>query len=275
MRSWMRSFLFSVFLFYSSLAYSECKFKPHVTKVYSLSGVTSVALNEIGLLKNPAVKGISVFNPISKNDFIGTRYPGGIFLSPTVFKEFGGGVVFYDESLELSRVLDPMSSIQGVQIKTRGLTPTAVSEYVVKELKFFLDGCEKEVGRFLLKTKTTATSLQKNTPKTRTAVYYLGDKLNGKHPEMIMVQDGVVKWLIEQKLIRSYPSPLAYVNWSAKIMRSLPKETLHIHLVDSGAQMIKNVQGKYGNWTLTYPGALVPGLTQLEAWNYFEEMATP
>ena len=271
----MRIFLFSYLLFFSIHSMAACQFKKHVTKVFSLSGVTSVALKEMGLLKNPAVKGISVFNPIGKTDFTGKRYPGGIFLSPGVFKEFGGGVVLYDESRELSSILDPMSSIQGIQVKTRGLIPVAVTEYVLKELEPFLQDCEKEKTSFLAKTYLTADRLSKTIPENRTAVYYLGRNRKGQHPEMIMVHDGIVKWLIEQKKIKSYPSSLAYVNWSAKLMRKLPKDTLHINVIDSGAEMTKKLEGKFGQWTLTYPGALVPGLTQLEAWGYFEDAASP
>jgi hypothetical protein len=264
-----------ILLIFSTNVRASCSFKKHISKVFSFSGVTSVALRELGLLRNPAVKGISVFNPISPSEFGGKRFPGGIFLSSQSFAEFGGGVVLYDESRELSTILDPMSSTQGVEIKTRGLTPLEVTEKVITVLAPFLSSCEKEVSAFRLKTKVAGENLLEMTPAGRSVVYYLGNSLPGKVPEMVIVQDGVVKWLLDQKKIQSYPSPLAYVNWSSKVMRSLPKKTLHIIVKDSGAEGSKDLKMVKGHWNLTYPGSLVPGLTQLEAWNYFEEAASP
>jgi hypothetical protein len=271
----MRICLSFFFLFISLPAFSVCRFKTHVTKVYSLSGVTSVYFRELGLLKNSIIKAISVFNPIGNDEFSGTRYPGGIFLSRNVLQEFSGGLVFYDESRELAHILDPMSSIQGIQIKTRGLSPIQVGEMVFKELSHFLDGCDEEIMKIQKKTSQLAQEYLSEVPQGRTVVYYLGDLQERKEPELIMVQDGIVKWLIEQKKIRTYPSPLAYVHWSKKMMKEMPANTLHILVKDSGADLIKKTEKKGKFWILTYPGSLVPGLTQLEAWKFFEESTSP
>ncbi len=265
----------SLLLFLFSFESGACQFKKHVSKVYSFSGVTSVALREMGLLTNPVVKGISVFNPIQKSEFSGRRFPAGIYLSHDTFKELGGGVLFYDESREINSVLAPISSIQSIEIKTRGLNPLEVGHLVEKELALFVQGCEKEFSALRMKMENSAATLLQQTPQDRSVVYYLGGLNNGRPPEMIIVQDGVVKWLLQQKKIKTYPSPLAYVNWSAKIMHSMPKNTLHILVKDSGSEGMKNLVKEKNYWVLTYPGSLVPGLTQLEAWNYFEVAASP
>jgi hypothetical protein len=132
----------------------------------------TVALKHIGLLKSSKLKGISVFNPISKNEFKGKRFPGGVFISQSVFSEFSGGVVFYDESRELSRILDPMSSIQSVQIKTRGLIPRDVTFYLVKELEPFVENCEKELAGLVELTKKEEIKLSLKFAKPLFVVYF-------------------------------------------------------------------------------------------------------
>jgi hypothetical protein len=258
-------------LFISLSAIAECRFKKHVTKIFSLSGATSIALRDYGMLKNRVVKGISVFNPIGSDEFSGKRYPGGIFLAPGVFQEFSGGVIFYDESRELERILSPMSSIQGIEIKTRNLTPLEVSKYVKEKLKPFLESCEKEESVFLLKTKSLEEKLLNFIPSQKTEVFYLGSIFERHPPEMLMVNDGVVKLLVDKKKIRTYTSPLAYVSWSTKLMQNLPADTLHIGIIDSGEKKTIKFIKKENKVDLTYPGALVPGLSQLEAWVYLQE----
>ncbi len=258
-------------LFISFSALAECKFKKHVTKIFSFSGVTSIALREYGLLKNPVVKGISVFNPIGKDEFSGKRFPGGIFLAPGVFQELAGGVIFYDESRELERMLSPMSSVQGVEFKTRNLTPVEVSGYVKVQISPFIESCEKEADAYMTKTMKLEQKLMGLFPKLKTEVFYLGSVLETNPPSMLMVNDGVVKLLKEKKLIRTYPSPLAYVSWSSRLMQMLPRDTIHIGVLDSGQDLMRNVSRKGNKINLTYPGSLVPGLSQLEAWVYLHE----
>ena len=71
----------------------------------------TVLLREVGLLNDPALQGISVFNPIPEKDFKKTRYPGGVFLSRTTLKEFHQSIVFYDEGRELNKLLSLSSLV--------------------------------------------------------------------------------------------------------------------------------------------------------------------
>ncbi len=228
----------------------------------------TVALKHLGLLKSTKLKGISVFNPITNDEFKGRRFPGGVFISQSVFSEFSGGVVFYDESRELSRIMDPMSSIQSLQIKTRGLIPRDVTFYLVKELAPFVENCEKELAAFVELTKQEELKLISRFTKPLFVVYFLGEYRQGKPPEMLIVNDGIVKWLIENGKIKTYPSPLAYVNWSAKVMKTLPDSTIRIVVKDSAEGMNKLKKKEKDHIKFIYPGALVPGISQLEAWNY-------
>ena len=247
---------------------SGCEFKKHVTKIFSLSGPMTVALKHLGLLNKSRVHGISVFNPISKEDFKGKRYPGGVFISQGTFAEFGGGIVFFDESRELSRILSPMSSIQGIELKTRGLVPGEVTSYLIKHLEPIVDNCNKELAGFINTTKKEEDKLLSLFPKSKFVVYFLGEYRQGNPPEMIMVNDGIVKWLIEKGKIKTYPSPLAYVNWSAKVMKTLPNDVEKIAVKDSAENMVKSKRIDDDHLNFIYPGSLVPGISQLEAWNY-------
>jgi hypothetical protein len=259
---------FFLLVFFSLKANAACDFKPHVTKVFSLSGPMTIALKHMGLLKHPKLYGISVFNPIAKDEFKGRRFPGGVFISQSTFSEFSGGIVFYDESRELSRILDPMSSLQARQIKTRGLTPGDVTSYLVKEIEPFVEHCEKELSDLVELTKKEEAKLLARFPKPLFVLYFLGEYHQGRPPEMLMVNDGIVKWLVENGQIKTYPSPLAYVNWSAKIMKTLPDSLIRIVVKDSAEGMTKLKKKEGDHINFTYPGALVPGISQLEAWNY-------
>ena len=105
----------------------------------------------------------------------------------------------------------------------------------------------------------------KRLPIGLSVVFYLGNFIGGRAPEMVMVNDGVVKWLIEEKKITTYPTELAYVNWSARILKSFPATTMHVAVKDSGRNGEQQIKRSSAGMTLVYPGSLVPGLSQLEA----------
>ncbi len=83
-----------------------------------------------------------------------------------------------------------------------------------------------------------------------------------------MVNDGVVKWLVDEELIKTYPAPLAYVNWSAKIMQGLPKDSYKVGIKDSGNSLEEKIEKSAQIINLTYPGSLIPGSGQVEAMIY-------
>lgn len=245
--------------------FAVCDFKKDVSKVISLSGSSTVIFKELGLLKNPKLQGVSVFNPLDDSDFKGRIYPGGIFLSHQALSEFDGSVVFYDESRELHKIFGTRKAIKARQIKTRNQTPLESVENTSAIVSEFISGCDDE----LRKVKERAVSLQKEIIKTMpeklSVVFYLGDFVGGRPPEMVMVNDGVVKFLVQQKKIKTYPSELAYVNWSAKLLKDFPAGTLHIGIKDSGRNGAQKIKRSSAGMTLVYPGSLVPGITQLEA----------
>jgi hypothetical protein len=104
--------------------------------------------------------------------------------------------------------------------------------------------------------------------KKETFVFFLGLIRGNKLPEMLIVKDGVVKWLSEERLIKTYPSELAYVNWSARVMSHLPENTYRIGLKDSGGDLIQEIEKFENVINLTYPGSLIPGIGQVDAMIY-------
>lgn len=266
MNSWIK-ILFSFFFSFS--LYANCDFAPHVSKVYSLSGAVTVALKDMGLLKNSKVKGVSIFHPITSQDFAGKILPGGIFLAQGSTNEFHGGIVFYDQSRELTKVLGSLNSVQAIEFASRNLTPGQVTDKVIKTLEPFLKSCEKELASWKKRTTDLEDKILKKIHEPLNVLFYMGEFRNGRPPETLIVNDGVVKWLIEQKKIKTYPSPLAYVNWSAKVMSELPKDILKVAVKDSGNKMTKLAKKVNGGVNLVYPGVLIPGVTQLEAVDFW------
>lgn len=257
----------SLFLFLSSHLWGKCEFHSEVKKVFSLSGPMTVALKELDLLSQPKLLGISIFNPISGEQFKGKILPGGIFLSPSLLQEFSNGIVFFDESLEMSRTFSTVPHLKVIEIKTRGLSPAEVQASLLHTLKPYVAGCEDNFKKFNKRFKQTEDELLTFFPVEKKMVFYLGEFKGSRAPELLIVNDGVVKWLKDQKKISTYPSELAYVSWSAKLMRELPKETWHIGVRDSARSLeVKVVKIQERRVNLTYPGALVSGISQLDAW---------
>jgi hypothetical protein len=248
-----------------STSYS-CDFAKKIKSVYSLSGPVTLILKDLDLLKDQKLKGISVFHPVAKKDFQGVFLPGGVFLSHETIKSFSGSVLFYDESRELSRVLSRYQDIEAIEIKTRSMTPLAVMELLEKKLAPYLDDCR--LNRLTSHLKSKLEDLKKMIQRDSTFIFYLGHIQNKKMPELVMAQDGVVKWMIEEKLLKTYPSNLSYVNWSARILNNLPLNALHVGLKDSGNLVKSEIKKNGQHINLTYPGALIPGSGQVEAMLY-------
>ena len=262
------SILLASFILFFSNAFA-CDFRKDIKSVYSLSGPISLALKDLGLIQNKSLKGVSIFHPISKKDFKGEFLPGGVFLSHDTIKNFNGSLIFYDESRELSRIFSRYKGIRSVEIKSRSIKPTEVMTQLEAQLAPYLLGCD--LAALAKKLKERQVYLKSLVPKNLTMLFFLGPIHNEKHPDLLIVNDGVVKWLVEEKLIQTYPSTLAYVNWSAKIMQELPKAAFKVGIRDSGNSLDQKIQRKDRSINLTYPGSLIPGSGQVEAMIYLFE----
>lgn len=269
----MRIFLRFITLFIpvSFNCFATCEFRPEISQVVSLSGPATVLLKELDLLGHSKLKGISVFNPVSSKEYSGEIYPGGVFLSRGVLNELKGSVVFFDEGRELRKLLKSEKTVDAQEIMTRNLTPREAVESTLKVISSYLQGCEDKIKNLRMKVITLQNKILSYFPKKRPIVFYLGVLSNERKPEMVIANDGVVKWLRQENKIVSYPSELSYVNWSSKVLGSLPKETLHVGVKDSGREGGREIKRSSQKMTLVYPGALVPGMSQLEAFLYWAE----
>ena len=254
--------------FLISISFSfSCDFQKDIKSVYSLSGPVTLALQDLKLLQNKKLLGISIFHPIPKKEFAGKFLPGGLFLSHETIKNFSGSVLFYDESRELSKILARYKDIKAVEIKNRSMTPPEVMKNLTAQLKTYLSGCDLKGMENSLDLKLV--KLKKLIRSKSHFLFFLGLIQGDRLPEMLMVNDGVVKWMKDEKLIQTYPSDLPYVNWSPKILNELPKDTYRIGLKDSGDTMEVKLEKKQNVINLTYPGAFIPGRGQVDAMIYF------
>jgi hypothetical protein len=265
----MKIFASLILLIFPFQIFAICTFKPDVKKVISLSGPMTVLLKNLNLLNHPVVRGISVFNPVSEKDYKGKVYPGGLFLGHSTLGEFSGAVVFYDQSSQLKKILQSGKAIKSVAMSTRDLLPMEVVNLSLNILKSYVDGCDKDFTAFKSLAEKTQQDLLKIIKPGIRVIFYLGAMRGDHFPELVIANDGVVKLLRKENKIHSYPSDLAYVNWSARIMSSLPENTLHVALHDSGKSDEKKIKRSSKRMTLAYPGSLVPGFTQLEAFSFW------
>jgi hypothetical protein len=257
--------LFSLLFLFSFSVRAACRFSPQVNSVYSLSGPMSALIEDLGLMSSPAMKGVTVFYPELKN-FKGEIVPGGVYLAPAKLEAMNNSLVFFDTSTELKKLFKT-KKINAVEVNTRGLSPREVTTALWEMLKNQVQDCQTESSKMFERVETLEKKIRKEMNPPMSVVVFLGKVGEGKLPELVIANDGIVKWLRGNKLIETYPSELAYVNWAASVMNEL-KEHLLLGFVEAKSPMLT---GKDKRVTLSYPGALIPGMRQLEAWNYFLE----
>lgn len=262
----MRTFLKVLLPLYCFSSFAQCDFAKS-TNVISLSGTTTVLFKELGLLKK--LKGISVFNPVTPAEFSGKVYPGGIFLSQSALGEMKDAQVFFDESRELSKIFKSQQ-IRAVEIRTRNQTPTESIHRALKEIIPLTVGCDKKVAELEKKRIQLEQKIMKLLSTKKNLVFFLGEIKGERLPEMVVANDGVVKWLKDNDKIQTYPSELAYVNWSAKILQEL-QGMKYVGITDPSRENKKEVRVIGTRINFSFPGSLVPGLSQLEAFAYLFE----
>ena len=236
-----------------------CEFKAGYRHVYSLSGPVTKVLEEVGLLHK--LKGISVFYPPVK-EFKGELIPGGIFLSPSTLNSMKGSLVFFDQSHDLHKMFSG-KDLTPVEVNGRNKTPQEVVSSVIGMLRGYVKGCDFDP--VFQKTSQLEKQIRDHSGRIR-IIFFLGEAREGKLPELVIANDGLVMWLRKNSLVSTYPSDLAYVNWSGSIMEELRKDHLLLGLKED---KVPRLRGDKKRGTLFYPGALTPGLHQLEAWVWF------
>src|SRR5690606_14230323 len=128
------------------------------------------------------------------------------------------------------RLFKSRANITGVEVKTRNLLPLEALTITVNALEPYLSGCEALIQKINEEAQRIQNQILKSLSKKQDIGFYLGELRGGKRPEIVMVNDGMVKVLITEKKVATYPTDMAYVNWSSKILRSVPESTVHIGL---------------------------------------------
>lgn len=248
----IKSLFFFIFLFGQAYACSLNR------GIVSLSGPVTMVLEELDLLEDKKLKGISSFHPIGKKTSA-KIIAGGLFLSKKTLTDFKGSVVFYDKSFELARVFKKSGLKEVIDLDTVGLSSFKVVDKVQNLLKPYLVNCQKKLGDmnfFLGQSRKTIKKMKK-----LKALFYLG-LINRKKPEMIMVNDGFVMSLKDLKVLKTYESELAYVQWSAKEMKKY-KDYLSFGVSDfiNGESRFTKLADK--KYNIFFRGVLIPGIRQI------------
>ena len=231
----------------------------------SLSGPVTYALSKLGLLQDKKLKGISVFNPVEQNDFKGKIYGGGLFLAQKSLGEFNDKIVFYDSGRELKKYLGQSKRVEAIEIVSRGKGSLVVGQQILKTLEHNLENCSVQLNALTKQIEKLEQQLRNATVKKladQTYLFYLGKVNSLKKPNILIVNDGPVKTLLDYKILKSYPSELEYVSWSQKLIESI-KEPIHIGLSEgvNSTPLIQKVSP--GHYNITYRGVLTPGLSQI------------
>lgn len=210
---------------------NECVLDSH-KPIVSLSGPVSTMLEELGLLKDPSLKAISEYHPVDFSKFKGKVLKGGLFLSIKTFKEISSYHVFFDQSRDLRKNLEKLKASHIVEITSLGKTPFEVVEDSLKLLAPFLKHCETQMQDILTKVEKIKLYIKNSFNIKNEIIFYLGKSQESGKNRLIMVNDGPVAFLKKASKIKTYPSDLAYVIPSARILLSL-KKPLYIGLLEA------------------------------------------
>jgi hypothetical protein len=265
MSRWMRISSFILFFSFISFSALACELKHELV---SLSSPVTTVLEELNLLNSKKLMAISkLYN--SKTKFRGQLLGGGIFLAKKTVQKFQDISIFYDRSLELELALTKSGAKKLIEIDTRAINPFSAYEKVKQALAAHLSKCQKQLQQLDAKVSQIKRSIAKK--KTQKIIFYLGNCVDKKRPQMVIVQDGFVKYLVDQNIIKTYPGPLGYVTWSAREMNKL-KGFKHfcVHSEDVSKFEFKSRSLGDDFYEIRFGDAFIPGLSQI----YFLEKLT-
>ena len=251
----------SLLLFLFTFKAYACELKK---PTYSLSGPITMILEELDLLNDKNLKAISVFHPVK--DYQGKRLGGGIFLSAKILKSLNSSVVFFDKSEELKRSLGKHKKLKLVEVNTRSMSAYKATIVSIEKIWSHLKNCSKKVEALEENVFQLWKEVEKNNfePSHNKLIFFI-DEISSikKLPRTAIVNDGVPKSFLVKKKIKTYKTPLEYVNWSSKMMNKQYIKYKKIGLVDAKDEKLRIQQLDSLHYNLYYRGALTPGIRQL------------
>lgn len=232
--------------------------------IVSISAPITGVLKELGLLSDPHLKAISLFHPVKESEFKGPRLGGGLFLSQKGMAPYKETVFFYDQSAEITRRIKVLPFKRRIQVRTRGLDPFVISNMALTVLTEVLVDCETSISRFQTWIKNEKDFQMSHKPLAGEVYFFLGEILQGKLPKLLMVKDGPISFWITNGKIKTFDSPLSYVNWGEKWKKSLSGTAQLVGLVQTKSNQefrIEKVSENHMN--IFDPYVLSPGTWQI------------
>lgn len=253
--------LFLLLILSSSLHAKACELNK---KIVSLSGPLTTLLEELTLLKSKNLLAVSSLTPLSSNSIVQT-VSGGMFISNKVLDKYSMATFFYDKSFELTKTIKRSSITAFNELETIGMSPFEVVNYLIKEISPYLNGCESKISKLNKELKVRKKRI-KSKLVGKKLIFFLGEiDSRKKLPELVIANDGFSKFLISNSIIESYPSSLAYLSWSKKIINRLQSQKytfIGISQTTGAEDKVVYIDQKYLNIYMT--GGLIPGLKQIK-----------
>ena len=262
--------MLKVFSILVVLIFSEaqaCKLK---REIVSLSAPVSGVLRELGLLKDPQLKAVSLFHPFTASEFAGERLGGGLFLSKREMQRFKHATFYFDQSAELSKRLKELSLKHLVQIRTRGQDPFAITRMAVVAISENLAQCETQLGRLEAWLKSEQAFLQQQVAFQGEVFFFLGEIRNDKWPQLMIVKDGPILFWLNQGKLKTFDTPLSYVAWGEKWKASLKGTERMVGLVQTKPEQAFRLERLSKNqFNALDPMSLSPGPWQIHFMHRF------
>lgn len=245
----------SFFFFLISLPVFACTFRSDVN-VGLYSGAMTELIKELSLESSNGIAFYSNYFPIKNKKAVELK--GGIFLSKKRLNKFDINTVFYDDSSDLEKIFKSVGVKNLEVIKTSGKTPFKILDENIFTLKKYVQNCDQTIEKLL---KRVAKIKNQKLLQDK-IIFFLGELRKDKLPDLIMLHDGFVEFLLKEKGLESYDSELAYVTWSERKMKSYLESYTLIGLnakeVDYEIKTISPL--KYNIYS---KNALSPGLGQI------------
>lgn len=238
-----------------NIAFGKCYIQKSIV---SLSGPMTHFLEELDLVSDKNLKAISKFHPLNK-EFKGEVLAGGLFLSPQVFQKYKDALIVFDKSREFKYLLEKSNHMNFLEIDSRDQDPFEVINLLEVKALGFLKGCRSQLSETSKKFKSLKEKLLKKNIEIK-ANFFLGS-LSGKLPETIIANDGPVIFLRKFAGFSTYPSELAYVNWSMREFKR-QKGFVNIGLNETKTEEFKVKEVKPNYFDISYRGVLTPGIRQ-------------
>ena len=235
-----------------------------------LSAPIVYLLEELDLLKDPKLKAITSFSKVGahKAEVLG----GGIFLSKQTLKKYKKNTFVLDKSFELEKTLSRAKISNFIIYETLNETPFQAVEKGLSIVRQLSERCDQKINQLKTKISKIQNKL-KNLPK-RKAIFFLGAiEKDGTLPPQIIGRDGFVLYLIENDLIDTYKSDLAYISWSQKELNKYRDDFLFIGLLDRENIQLDQYKISNKRYNLYFDGVFSPGIKQVYFLNFLSKIS--